>query len=327
MNGWRRVTKQHPCPVCGSDHACTVSTDGAVALCLRVSAGCMTRRDGSKVEAKNGMGFLHAIGKSTGDKAIRVTAKDDHLTVTECRAMQRSFETAVNSAKLAKVAAELGVQEKTLRLFGIGHCEKSGAWTFPMFDGKRRICGFRTRDASGAKRSIRGSRNGLFIPADYEAFSTDFFEGGPLLLLLPEGPTDAATAAELGFRAIGRPSNMGGADQLRELLASEKDRQEVVIIADHDPVKWLPDGTPFVPGWEGALSLAGKILSLCDVLKIMRPPGNLKDIRKWMQDGGRPEVFRALLQDSETITAKVLSEKQKKLDDWKQKGQRQRAAT
>jgi hypothetical protein len=59
----------------------------------------------------------------------------------------------------------------------------------------------------------------------------------------------------------------------------------------------------------------------------MRPPGNLKDLRKWMQEGGRPEVFRAPLQDSETITARAIAEKQKRLDEWKRKGQRQRAAT
>ena len=66
-----------------------------------------------------------------------------------------------------------------------------------MYDGRRRIVGIRIRSFDGeVKACVPGSSNGLFVPLDYavkplspELRTSDDF---PLLLLLPEGPTDAA---------------------------------------------------------------------------------------------------------------------------------------
>lgn len=43
---WRRATRSNPCRICGKDHACKVSADGAVALCKRVEQGAFSVRRG-----------------------------------------------------------------------------------------------------------------------------------------------------------------------------------------------------------------------------------------------------------------------------------------
>jgi hypothetical protein len=284
----------------------------------------MTHRDGTKVQAKNGMGWLHRIRKGNGGKSeYRKPVEDTKLTATECRTMQADFKSALSPDKLRELMGLLALPEKSLRAFGVGYRVDTRLWTFPMFDGQRRICGFRTRDRDGNKRSLLGSRNGIFIPSDYDEPGQgllDVLDDKPLVLLLPEGPTDAAAAHSIGYCAVGRPSNMGGGEQIKALLESE-DRKDVIIIADRDKTKRSPvDGTPFNPGIEGAMHLAQMILSACGTLKIVLPPGNVKDLRKWIIEGGEQVIFEALSRDAELITARVLKDKYAKLDAWKQLG-------
>lgn len=326
MNGWIPVKKSRPCPVCGGDSWCTVSADGNVALCARIEEGCMTRCDGTKCAAKNGNGWFHNLTDRNGGKGAkrppRKPIPDNHLTAAECKTMQKGFETALSPDRLKELAENLKLPENALVIYGLGFEPETRLWTFPMFDGQRRVCGFRTRDRDGNKRSIAGSRNGIFIPKDYDepgGALLDPLDDRPLLLLLPEGPTDAAAAYSIGFRAVGRPSNMGGQEQIKMLL-EKSPRQDVIIIADHDPVKRLKDGTPFVPGWEGALHLANAILPVCGTLKIVRMPGETKDFRKWVNAGGEHEIFDRLTHDADLITRKVLNEKMAKLDAWKKAG-------
>src|SRR3712207_5979213 len=49
----RRVTKKSPCPICGKPDWCTVTQDGGLALCMRVSAG-------SVKQAQN-RAFVHVL--------------------------------------------------------------------------------------------------------------------------------------------------------------------------------------------------------------------------------------------------------------------------
>jgi hypothetical protein len=54
-----RVSRRHPCPVCGRHGWCGFSEDGARAVCMRVS-------DGAVAESKNG-GFLHILRERERD--------------------------------------------------------------------------------------------------------------------------------------------------------------------------------------------------------------------------------------------------------------------
>ena len=46
MTGWRRVTKQSPCPVCGKPKWCSVSVDGEIAKCMKVESDTRTKDNG-----------------------------------------------------------------------------------------------------------------------------------------------------------------------------------------------------------------------------------------------------------------------------------------
>jgi putative DNA primase/helicase len=43
---WLRVNRAKPCPVCGKDHACKVTADGAVAMCKRIAQGAFKESKG-----------------------------------------------------------------------------------------------------------------------------------------------------------------------------------------------------------------------------------------------------------------------------------------
>src|SRR5262245_12046423 len=54
---WVRVSKPSPCPVCKSPDWCSVSTDGAVAKCMRVEEGCFK----TKEDQNGACYFLHRL--------------------------------------------------------------------------------------------------------------------------------------------------------------------------------------------------------------------------------------------------------------------------
>lgn len=97
---------------------------------------------------------------------------------------------------------------------------------------------------------------------------------GPILIL--EGSSDVLAAFTLGFDAIGKFSNLGGLDILRELPITGR---ELWIIGEND-VKANGDW----PGRDGMertyLSMRGK----CKCVRIM-PPDGVKDVRTWLKQG------------------------------------------
>jgi hypothetical protein len=55
---WRRVTREHPCPVCGKPGWCSLSADGTLAACRRIEAGCWR----SKTDKNGAPVHLHRLG-------------------------------------------------------------------------------------------------------------------------------------------------------------------------------------------------------------------------------------------------------------------------
>lgn len=242
--GWRRSSKAHPCPVCGRpnhEHTsrwCIHTTDGAVAICPFVES---RRRIGDA-------GWLHRIGGGAGrsihhrpPKPIAATIRFDQLTdVYEARC----------NGMISALASELNVSEESLKLLRVGW--NGTAATFPMYNARGMIIGIRLRFPSAEKKSIRGGRQGCFVP-------TVRRDG---LTLLCEGPTDTAAALTLGFDAIGRPSSLGGDAYIPALC---RDRR-CVVIADNDDA-----------GMRGARRLAKGIGA-----PIVAPPDGIKDLRAWI---------------------------------------------
>ena len=295
-----------PCPVCGHRGWCTCATDGGSVLCRRASS------DRPVKQKDGGMAWLH---KPDGDRwaagEVRMSAKapTQKMTPPEVALRQKQNRTALVPARLRKLADELSLKPEALEAYGIGWDAATGSWSFPMYDGRTNpstgaflMCGLRLRLPSalpdGRKYiSAKGSRNGLFLPEDYErraapvpeavAAAMEIDDPFAQLICLPEGPTDCAACWGLGLLAVGRPSCNGGGDMLRKLLAG-RPPVHVMVVADRDKTSHLPDGTPIWPGLEGAIAL-------CTALEPLQPdpvaslafvlPPHHKDVRDWCRGG------------------------------------------
>jgi DNA primase len=172
--------------------------------------------------------------------------------------------------KLQALAYSLGLSGRSLQSLRVGW--DGHAFTFPMFDDCGKIIGIRRRFPNGSKISVKGGRNGLFIP-------TDLTEAGPLLVC--EGPTDTAAALGLGFAAIGRPN----CNSLVEMtVRAVRGRDEIVVVADNDAV-----------GQMGADRLAGVLALCCPHVRIVHPPDGVKDLRQWLNAGLTCEILRKVI--------------------------------
>ena len=298
-SGWIRVSKAAPCLVCGKPDFCTITADGAVCKCTRIeSERPIQNRDGQP-------SWLHVACKlGTYDlaKANRPAAMVPRLKLSEVKTKIKEFRQNMTKARLTQCAHNLGLPERSIEAFGVGYCYRPDSLAFPMFGGDGKPCGIRLRRMDGEKKCVPGSRNGLFIAADFEpqaAPDAICEETSPLLLLLPEGATDAIAAHALGFAAIGRPSNAGGAQQLAELLGGWTVKFDVVVVADHDEAKYRPnDPRPFWPGIEGALRICEQIKGVCSRLRFMLPPDGAKDLRAWAKTGSSCRLLEWIIASS-----------------------------
>ena len=91
-----------------------------------------------------------------------------------------------------------------------------------------------------------------------------------LPIIIIEGYTDTATAMDLGFIAIGRPSAQGGIDLLPRLVKGK----DVIIVGDNE------DAGVGIQGMESTFQTLQPICK--SVIKIL-PPKNIKDLREWRQ--------------------------------------------
>jgi hypothetical protein len=290
--GWRVLARGERCAGCGEHNTfCTVSSKGDVCLCRKgaVSSVPVPQKGGAPVA------YMHAVGGEAlkPSKPSRTVAVVGKLSDAELKRIVKGHQSALTDRRLEIDARSLGLATQALRAYGAGLAADvgpRGSLSFPMCDGDGAIVGVRLRscDPAAVKKQmcVKGSRNGLFIPADFDpAAAPDPYPGvdefAPLMLALPEGPTDAAAAWQCGFQAVGRPSCNGGADMVRRLL--QRCRQagaarDVVVVADADATHWYPDHTPYWPGWEGAIELAGSCIGPAASIRVVKPSG-AKDLR------------------------------------------------
>ena len=263
---WLRVTKKHPCPVCGKHDWCGATADGAFACCMRVKSDRPTR---------NG-GWLYRLADSAPRQVPHLHMPPPRAPLprtTDWIALLRRFERDTRTAEVERLAASLGVSPDSLRRLGIAWAAPHRAWAFPMCDAQHETVGVRLQAESGRKWAVRGSHNGLFWPEHLGS-------GGPLLLC--EGPTDVAALLDLGYDAIGRPSCAGAVEIVIEVVRV-LNRCEVVIVADTDG-----------PGIDGADRLAQALTEAGRRPKVIRPLQG-KDARAWLQAGATRAVVDAVI--------------------------------
>ncbi len=259
--GWVRVTRAAPCPICGKRDWCTVAADESAACCMRVESG---RRLG------NG-GWLHRMGCEVLQVARRAppAAKRRVLSADAVGNDWARWASTTTDGQVEELAGTLGVTARSLRSIGACWAWPHEAWGFPMFDGDEEFTGMRLRSNEGEKWALRGSRQGIFLP-DMKPTEE---------AMVVEGPTDAAAAVALGFHAIGRPSCRGGA---REIAAFCRRRgvERLSVLADNDG-----------PGIRGAQTFCSEVGVTARVVVLPA-----KDLREWLRHGATRCVVESCLE-------------------------------
>lgn len=258
------------CPVCGKHDWCGVLEDGTVAICMRVA---------SERQARNG-GWVHHLLDTVGAVRVQEVVRAERpVNVRDWNRLLRGF--ARGSDNSFDLALHLQLRESSLQRLGCVWAKPFRAWAFPMRNADREVTGVRLRNLNGRKWAIRGSREGLFIPAGWEPNGT--------MVLICEGPTDTAAALDLGFQAVGRPSCVGGTALLEKLIRGVP----VVVVADRDG-----------PGVEGAERLGASLLRGASSVKLLRPPPWVKDLRDWKALGLSPAALRAIIDNANLFTGR-----------------------
>jgi len=278
---WQRVSRRRPCPVCGKPDYCLYAgpdDSPEAAICPRTES---TNRCGEA-------GWLHVLRRDgptwapwrrTISRMVRRMTDRPNGKVEFAR-LAATYRAAVKPDALARLANQLGVSVESLHRLAIGWSADHRAWAFPMTERSGGVCGIRLRLPSGRKLSVRGGKEGLFIPfppriEGPERIGTILQRHHPELLplLVCEGPTDTAALLDLGFSAVGRPSCASGVKLLVELVGALKP-PEVVIVADGD-----------LPGQRGAENLASALVAYCRSVRVITPPAGVKDTRDWKHAG------------------------------------------
>ena len=268
---WKRVTHDHPCPVCShGSWCCYIGPHEApfVVCCPRVRSNHET-----------GGGFIHYLRKQSRNRH-RFRCRDSARTLrtTDYRwfsQLQAECRLNIVHADINWLASQLRVTPTSLDRLGIGQYQPWSAFSFPMRAGDGRVCGISTREPdTGRKRSIAGSRLGLFVPIELDVDGKTLF--------VAEGASDCAALLSLRLSAIGRPDCQHGSLKLVEFVRRTVPRR-VVIVADRDEV-----------GRHGAASLAG-MLRLVRPTTILTPPA--KDAREWIMAGATKRDVLELVGD------------------------------
>jgi hypothetical protein len=275
QSSWRRVSRAHPCTICGRPDWCLVSADGTAAICQRAES---PKRVGDA-------GWLHWLKDDAGQHHRR------HARVVRLGAgaappgnlarLATQYRQELDAGRQLQLAVSLGLSVGSLCYFGVGWSVEHRAWSFPMADAAGNVLGIRLRRPDGFKFSVKGSKEGLFIPS--------LCGDEPSPLLICEGPTDAAALLDMGFRnVIARPSCTGGVKLIVELVRHRLP-PEVVIVGDGDE-----------PGRRGAKNLGSVLVAFAPAVRVIAPPEGIKDARDWLRAGGtRRDV-------DETISAAVV---------------------
>lgn len=278
----KRVSKAHPCPVCGKSDWCLRAADDSAAICARIERGSI-RKCGQA-------GCLHIlVDRHNGHDRHRcgvrwrhtmIVSPDKDASGSDFGRLSVQYQSQLTGRAFEALARSLALSHRGLLRLRVGWDGR--AYAFPMLDASGNVVGIRRRFPDGKKASVRGSKNGLFIPADLS-------HHGPLLIC--EGPTDTVAALDLGFDAIGRPN----CNSLVEMTAQvAKGRTEIVIVADRDTV-----------GIAGATRLANTIALHCPSVKMVQPPDGIKDLRQWLNQGLTPQAFQNIVTTLAPIRVRV----------------------
>lgn len=284
--GYIRVSARRPCPICGKPDLCLVAVSGEYAGCARTPTGCDTYENQPVMVASRLPTWRFTLGGATHrlDSRLAVAAALSRSYI-DAAAIHAQLRRAATIDRVIEEAERLGVSTIALEDLGIGWHKGYDAFSFPMRDEGGKIIGIRLRcPVQASKFSVKGSRNGLFIPASHDHAAA---------AVIVEGPTDCAAAIDWGLNAIGRPSSSACVEMTVAFVAG----REWVILANCDEAKERPDGSVFYPGQEGAAALAGELSKHSDG-KVVFPTNGHKDARAWKNAGATRARVDAVIRNT-----------------------------
>ena len=250
MTTWQRVSRQHPCPVCGKHDWCGIAADTGAVCCMRVQSARPTG---------NG-GWLHGGVERASPPPRAATCRGYEPPDFNAALWWQTVRFVITWNHMESWARMLGLPIDALDVMGA--CTLGQMLAFPMYDGTGQICGIRTRNRDGTKRAVTGSRAGVFLSPHYDGDEP----------VVCEGPTDATAALARGFWAIGRPSCTGSERHVVDTCLRLRIKR-VTICADADG-----------PGIAGAKKL-GDVLQAAKIGIRMVTPCGLKVLRDWFRAG------------------------------------------
>lgn len=280
MNDFQRVSRTRRCPICDRPDWCLIAgpeADPTAAICARVESG---KRCGES-------GWLHRL-RDAGDwsrprRQVITVATTPPAPVDFGRLADECHAAAVFD-DVNQLAYDLGVTTDSLERLAVGWSRQHQAWTFPMQSAAGNVVGIRLRLSDGRKLSVRGGREGLFVPEGL-TFEKPLF--------ISEGPTDTAAILDLGFDAIGRPSCTGGTRHIID-FADLHQLDDVVVVADADDA-----------GRRGAEKLASVLVAYVPEVRVLEMPGGTKDVRAWKQSGATHEELAAAIATARRWSVRV----------------------
>jgi DNA primase len=228
-----------------------IHDSGEYAICARVE---------SKVRVGEA-GFRHEL---SGEKKMSVKHKDLALINIHWNTINDIY---IKSLHEMKILIPNFLTRDSANAYNCGWDREN--YTFPLRDHCNNIIGIQRRRPDGSKRSIRGSRAGLFLP-----------QGGGRskdVVYVCEGLSDTATVYDLGFMAVGRMSASTGTELLCKLLIN----RNVVIVSDNDE-----------PGLLSANHLLKKLANIAFKARIITP--STKDIRQFYIENGADKTIKLL---------------------------------
>ena len=275
-NGFRRVTRSEPCPICDKPDWCLVHEDGNV-VCARTPSPVLF--------GNNGAGWVHRTDNSISEPVVSVgggaspqPAKPvDPAPPPDFNRLQKACRASMTALKWRTLTQRLGISLQSLTELRVGWHSELLAHTFPMSDPVTgEIVGMRVRSDTGRKWAITGSRNGLFVPRTPPPTVKKRIE----TLYIVEGPTDLGTLLDLGQYGIGRPDCASGHNMLLQFVYKWQP-SITVIMHDND-----------VPGSAAATNTERGARALAKVLRGQRKrvyvikPIHSKDLRSWVSERG-----------------------------------------
>lgn len=270
---WIRVSRARCCPVCEKPDWCLFAgpdDDPSAAICARVES-----------ETRCGeAGWLHRIRDDEFWRPTRCRVVQFEKPITtriDFEKFAADCQRCADTQRVADLAKSLGLSIESLSRLRVGWSECHRAWSFPMSDASGKVRGIRLRNPDGYKFAVKRSKEGLFIPADFDTDDQ---------LLITEGPTDCAALLDLGFTVVGRPSCTGGAELLVELI-KQRQSKHVVIVADSDE---------HGRGQKGANNLACVLLAYAQAVRVIVPPDGIVDARDWIRRGGTYDDVQTVIE-------------------------------